>query len=88
MYSTNSYIHVENCVGDTIPRTCRPTYMSRHVGDRHKCLSFGGCSRQTQIPTLSAKVVVATAVVVVVIVAAAVVVVIVVVVIVVIVVAI
>jgi hypothetical protein len=29
--------------------------MSRHVVDRHKCLSFGGCSRQTQIPTLSAK---------------------------------
>jgi hypothetical protein len=25
--------------------------MSRHVVDRHKCLSFGGCSRQTQIPT-------------------------------------
>ena len=34
--------------------TCRAD-MSRHVGDRHKCLSFGGCSRQTQIPTLPAK---------------------------------
>ena len=28
----------------------------RHVGDRQKCLSFEGCSRQTHLPTLPAKV--------------------------------
>ena len=26
-----------------------------HVGNKQKCLSFGGCSQQTQIPTLPAK---------------------------------
>ena len=34
---------------------------SQHVGNRHNCLSFGGCSRQTHMSTFPAKVVMAAA---------------------------
>ena len=57
------------CVGDSLPqhnivRKKGPTKQNvidmagqhfSHVGDRHKCLLFGGCSGQTQIPALPAK---------------------------------
>jgi hypothetical protein len=67
LISTDSYVPAGICVTNRSHQhdadsQKRPTYVAdmsgrhcHHVGNRHKYLSFGGCSRQTQIPTLPAK---------------------------------